>query len=472
MKRLTVLALLMLFILPFTGCQYNDQSGMEPATFSGEGTYEIIDHLSSEEFEGRRAGTTGNEKAMEYIKEYFSELGLEPGGDDDSYYQWYEQFELEFITPATLQIRDSQGNTKHDFENRKDFILSRVALPSTNPRFDQTTFMNHSFEIEAPIVIADRESLQKESFFEDSHSLIINPVLNNEAQLLERHRSKISDLMITVSDPVSRFSGDLFRIYLKPRISYLNPRAVDEETPGLMYITKDAYEVIESFSDGDYFLYAKGGIMHRDKEVANVIGRYPSRQKTDKTLLITAHFDHIGVDSTGSINYGALDNASGTATMMEIARVIAENDTQLPFHIEFIAFNGEEDGLRGSFYYADHMDHEPEDLWVINLDMVGSSMIDYLLIDGSDQVSDETLPEILQDLANEANIEYEFKRNSGASDHIPFSLKGSDVILLLDYSVEIFDNYYHNPYDTIEIIDADRLELIGNLVLSTIERLE
>ena len=100
--------------------------------------------------------------------------------------------------------------------------------------------------------------------------------------------------------------------------------------------------------------------------------------------------------------------------------------------------------------------------------MVGSSKVDYLLIDPSTQVKDETMHKFFTQEAEERGWKYKLKRNAGGSDHIPFAQMGIEVVMLLDFSDHIFDNIYHSPKDTLEIIDFNRLEGIGDMILKYI----
>ncbi len=489
-KRMLVLILLLLLI-PLTACNEEvsdaDENEVSDAdenevsdsdenrdaplevAFSQEEAFRHIEALTAEEMEGRRAGTEGNKRATEYIEDHFSSLGLEPWGDEDSYYQWYDQESVTFTKPSSLAVLDEEGEIHKTFTNREDFVLLRKAMSREGGNSFERDFLDTEFSLESPITLVRQEDMRDDETFEEDSSIIMIESRELLQPLMSEHRDQIEGLILYPWDPISRFTQNQFPMYLMPAYLNLDLSTMDGNTPDVMYITKNTYREILSLKDQDYTLQAEGGFRHEEVSVANVIGRYESDEDTEETLLLTAHFDHVGTDSDGAINPGALDNASGTAVMMEMARMITEEDLQFPFHIEFIAFNGEEDGLLGSFHYADVMGHDPEDLKVINLDMVGSAHVDYLLLDPSDRVPEESLHSQMESVVEEADIEYRIKRNSGGSDHIPFSLLGADVLLVLDYSEEIFDNHYHNHYDTVEIIDQDRLGLLGNVLLETLE---
>ncbi|NBG88184.1 M28 family metallopeptidase [Isachenkonia alkalipeptolytica] len=476
MRKKGTLILILLLIFPLLACNESDldsdkstEFNLEEA-FSAEEAYHHIEALTGEAMEGRRAGTEGNRRAKEYIKNHFASLGLSPLGDEESYYQWYTQQDLTFTKEASLTLLDDEGEIHKEFTNRKDYILLRRSVSGEHSNRFERVAMDSDFSLESSITLIEEEAMEENSSLEIESPIILAENMEQLHVLLQDHRDEIEGLILLPQDPVSNFTGESLPMYIKPGFLYLDADTMEENTPDVMYITRSTFDEILSLKDQGYTLQAKGGFTHEEVSVANVIGGYESPEDTKDTLLLIAHFDHLGKDSDGSVNPGALDNASGTAVMMEMARVITEENMEIPFNIEFIAFNGEEDGLLGSFHYADTMDHDPEDLKVINLDMVGASDVDYLLIDPSDRVPEESLYILVESILKEKEIDYRLQRNSGGSDHIPFSLKGADVLLLLDYSHQIFDNHYHNHYDTMDIIDQERLGLFGNILLETLQR--
>ncbi len=472
-----MLFLVLLFFIPLVACNEaaTDHDETKDFTFeelfSSEEAFAHIEALTAEEMEGRRAGTEGNRKAKEYIMNHFSSLGLTPAGDEDSYYQWYDQETLTFTQEASLVLLDEEGAVHKEFTNREDFVLLRRSIADDRRDIFGRISMDSDFSLESSITHIGKWDLNENLSIGDDSPIILGETADMHYALLKDHREQIEGLILLPQDPISHFSGEPLPMYGKPAFINIDKEVMDENTPDVMYITGSTYDEILALKDENFTLQAKGGFSHQEVSVANVIGSYESMEDTKETLLLMAHFDHLGEDSDGAINPGALDNASGTAMMMEMARVITENSLEFPFHIEFIAFNGEEDGLLGSFYYADIMGHDPEDIKVINLDMVGSKHVDHLFVDYNDRGSEGSFSFLVRSILKEKEIEYRMERVSGGSDHTPFSLKGADVIMFLDYSEKIFDNYYHNHYDTVDIIDQTRLELLGNILLETIQRM-
>src|SRR6185437_1440351 len=113
-------------------------------------------------------------------------------------------------------------------------------------------------------------------------------------------------------------------------------------------------------------------------------------------IVIGAHYDHLGFGGEGSfvkgekeIHNGADDNGSGTATLLEVARLLAAREKKLPRRVVFIAFTGEERGLIGSARYCrDPLYPLDKTVAMLNMDMVGRLTDDKLIIQGVDTATE------------------------------------------------------------------------------------
>jgi hypothetical protein len=180
----------------------------------------------------------------------------------------------------------------------------------------------------------------------------------------------------------------------------------------------------------------------------NVIGIIEGTDTTAGHIIIMAHHDHFGKETNGDIMYGAVDNASGTTAIMEIAALFnnaAKKGIQPKRTIIFISTTGEELGLAGAYHYVDHPVLPIEKTWaVINLDMVGykddsvfllQQKKDYLYLFITDSLSHG-----LEKAVNSANESIQLKfdwsygkpgviqRSVRGSDQYPFFLKGVPIV--------------------------------------------
>jgi hypothetical protein len=209
------------------------------------------------------------------------------------------------------------------------------------------------------------------------------------------------------------------------------------------------------------------------KTVHNVGGYLPG--DSDEYVIVGAHYDHLGLGEqfslapslAGTVHPGADDNASGTAGVLELAHWF----TQGPRHkrgILFLTFAGEELGLLGSAYYADHAELPlSKAVAMINMDMIGRLRNNKVYVGGTG--SGTTLTPLVKDLAAHDNLDADIseKAGYGSSDHTSFTVK--QVPVLFFFSGLHAD--YHKPSDTWDKIDAPAAVKLLDLVDQVIARL-
>ena len=188
----------------------------------------------------------------------------------------------------------------------------------------------------------------------------------------------------------------------------------------------------------------------------NVIGFIDN--SANKTVVITAHYDHLGYGGSGSkykgprqIHNGADDNASGTAALLELAHLIKNNKIKEDNNFLFIAFSAEEKGLLGSKYYVMNPSLNLNEInYVLNMDMLGRMEPGMALTIeglGSSLIWESSLKEIECD-AFPLTLK---KRENGPSDHAPFYEAG---IPSLHFWTGKHDDY-HKPTDDAEKINFE-----------------
>jgi Zn-dependent M28 family amino/carboxypeptidase len=197
--------------------------------------------------------------------------------------------------------------------------------------------------------------------------------------------------------------------------------------------------------------------------VKNVVGVLPGRGPlAGQVVVLGAHYDHLGrggagmgsldPDSVGVIHNGADDNASGTAALLEAARLLRGRLQGDRRTIVFVAFTAEEEGLIGSGWYVQHPLHATDStIAMINFDMVGRLRDDRLLALGA-----ETAPEFPA-LLDSINAKYGFDLKAsgdgwGRSDHASFY---ADSIPVIHFFTDLHDQY-HRVSD-----DADLINTVG-----------
>ncbi len=213
----------------------------------------------------------------------------------------------------------------------------------------------------------------------------------------------------------------------------------------------------------------------------NVIGFIEGSDKKEEVIIITAHLDHIGVNSDGQINNGADDDGSGTVAILELAQAFAraKKAGKGPRRsIIFMTVTGEEKGLLGSKYFVDNPIFPLSKIVCnLNIDMIGRTDAehegkpDYIYLIGADKLSNK-LHEISEKANNEHTmLELDYTFNSPndpnrfyyRSDHYNFAEKKIPVIF---YFRGVHADY-HQPSDDIEKIQFDQMEKITRLVFFT-----
>jgi len=224
----------------------------------------------------------------------------------------------------------------------------------------------------------------------------------------------------------------------------------------------------------DYFQKVpKDFFNNRSKEDAvNVLALIKGKEKPDEYIVISAHYDHLGVDAKGQINNGADDDGSGTIGILQIAKAFqkaVKQGYEPKRSILFLHVVGEEIGLYGSRYYVENPIFELDKTVVdLNIDMIGRvdeehcEQKDYLYIIGSDKISNELhqINEKVNKENNKLKFDYTFNDDNDPnrfyyrSDHYNFAKNNIPVIFYFNGTHED----YHETTDTADKIDYSLLK--------------
>ena len=210
--------------------------------------------------------------------------------------------------------------------------------------------------------------------------------------------------------------------------------------------------------------------------VNNVLAYLPG--KTDEYIIVGAHYDHLGRGDSnslapsqiGQIHPGADDNASGTAGVLELARLFAPQKGQLDRGILFASFSGEELGLLGSAEWV----KEPtlpldKCVAMLNMDMIGRIKDNKVYIGGVGTGS--TFKAILEQAQKQSKSDFKIEYSAGgysASDHTSFVAKKIPVLFFFSG----LHSDYHKPSDTWDKINAPAaaqlLDMVSDVALQLV----
>lgn len=207
----------------------------------------------------------------------------------------------------------------------------------------------------------------------------------------------------------------------------------------------------------------------KEVSVKNVLGYIGNGAAT--TVVIGAHYDHLGYGDEGSLNTGtkaihngADDNASGTAALLQLAKSL--NGKHKNNNYLFIAFSGEEKGLWGSNYYSKNSTIPISTVnYMINMDMVGRLAENKLAIygTGTSPVWNDLLKKVIPDTIKLTKTE----SGVGPSDHTSFYLK--DIPVLHFFTGQHED--YHKPSDDVEKINFNGMVAVIDFIEKVVAEL-
>ena len=462
-----------------------------------------IKFLAADDMKGRGNGSEGLERAADYIAEQFKSAGLQPGVNGN----WFQPFELNAgltIGPTNSLSIQARGRTITLTLGTSYYPLAATGSDKTpSAKLDKLPLVFAGYGLAVPelgyddyknidvsgkaVLVFTHEPQEHDAGSRlNGTRAMPQTSLNGKAQLA---LSKGARLLIAISDPTHRYDEGQFSLFKS------DPDADDQGLPVLrvrrteMQPLLDAWRLDATARLIDMDLIPRSeeltgatvdyveSISKNRKTVRNVVGILPGSDpaRAREAIVIGAHYDHVGLGGRLSvtpdrveIHNGADDNASGTASIIEMARVAADERSRFPRTLIFIAFAGEERGLLGSAYYASHAVFPIENtIAMLNLDMVGRAR-------GAVDVSGlDTSPSMEADLkaaATAAGGGLQIKREgpgAGRSDDSNFLDRRIPAINFFTG----FHADYHRPGDDWEKIDAAGTKRVATLALELAARL-
>ena len=468
----------------------------------------LLDHikfLASDDLKGRASGSPELERAADYIAQQFKEIGLRPGGDDGT---WFEPFEL----TAGVTVGDGNSLVIADRTRSVRLTLGSTYYPLSAVPNDSPSIPSERDE-KLPLVFAGYGLAAPERQYDDYAGVSVNgkaviifshePQENNPSSPLNGTRPMPQTtlyqkaavahglgarLLIVVSDPTHSTDQGLYHAFeevpdldeagmavLRVRRNEMKPLIDAWGLDALaVQIDRDLRPRSQLIKDAsvDYTEF----LARNRKVVRNVVGVLPGSDppKAGEAIVIGAHYDHVGLggrlsmtpERAGEIHNGADDNASGTASVIEIARAAMSDRSRFPRTLIFVTFAGEERGLLGSTHYvASPPVSMGETIAMLNLDMIGRSR-------GAVDVSGLENTVVKEDLmaAAQATGGIDIKQEgpgAGRSDD-------SSFLAARVPAVNFFTGFhadYHRPTDDWEKIDKAGTARVATLALEFAARL-
>ena len=511
------ISLLILVVVAATSCSSSKTESVQNDGLSSFALGSLEGHirvLSSDEFQGRRPFTEGERKTLAYLQKQFTELGLDPG-NDSSYLQKVPMVEISPRTDSIMRVKSARGN--FTFKGFDDYVINTQRTdPSIVWKDEKVVFAG--FGIVAPeyqwndyenldvkdkivlVLVNDPGFGGDDTTFFKGNTMTYYGRWTYKYEEAARQGAK-GCLVIHNTVPAGYPFAVLQNTWNTPHL-YLDSR--DKKifySEGVGWISKPAAEKLFAVSGMDFNkeqgLARNRGYKGKDLNAAftlsmrpevrydttyNVIAKITGSEKPEEYIIYTAHWDHLGIakkDASGdSIYNGALDNASGTAGLLEIAKAFRTMEPGPKRSLIFLSVTAEEQGLWGSAYYAQNPVYAKEKT-VANINMDGinpyGKMKDVMVVGTGQSEMEDVLREEAQLLNRDVFPDDESEKGYYfRSDHFNFARVGIPALYLKTGSdfvgkgkeygnqlkVTYTQKYYHQPSDE---FDTTRMNFEGGI---------
>ena len=500
---------LALFVL--TGCLASCSSKSDSYQFQVADLEPNLITLSSDEFMGRMPFTEGEQLTTSFLESKFKEMGLEPG-NGDSYFQEVPMVSIITYPEQSIAFKGAQGSVVG--EGLKDFVIWTQRTDSV-VRIQDAEVVFAGFGIVAPeygwddyknldvkgkivvVMINDPGFGSEDPTFFKGNTMTYYGRWTYKYEEAAR-QGALGCLIVHNTIPAGYGFNNIQNSWKASKL-YLDDRGQEKYKLGFEgWITlpfakqlfekmgKNESELLQSARKADFQGVSTGMTLSTSLAVKptynvtkNVIAKVTGKTAPEEVIIYTAHWDHIGIgkpDETGdSIYNGALDNASGTAALLALAKAF-KTDEQPDRTVVFLSVTAEEQGLWGSAYYAKNPIY-PKEKTVANINMDGvnpyGKMKDVSVIGVGQSEMEDLLAEELKKLGRYAAPEpnpvvgYYFR-----SDHFNFAKIGIPALYIgtgIDHvekgkeygkqlQEEYVAQYYHKPADA---YDPKRWNLDG-----------
>lgn len=485
-------------------------SGPEVATaanaITAEGLLQHINNLSADSMEGRAPGTPGEEKAVAYLESQFKALGLKPGNPDGSYIQNADLIGYR-ANPTGYY---TAGGKRISLKYPDDFIAnSRHARPETKVANSDVVFVGYGIVapeygwddykgvdvkgktilmlVNDPQIPVAGDTLLDTAMFKGKAMTYYGrwtykyeqaSRLGAAAAILIHETGPAGYPFTVVKGSNSQEQFDVISADADKRVPVEGWLTLDKAKE-ILSASGQNFDSLKAAATRKDFkpvpLDAKANydvkIASRQIKSKNVVAKLEGGDKNDEYVVYTAHWDHLGKDTTlkgDQIYNGALDNASGTASLLEIAKAYTKLPAPPRRSILFLAVTAEEKGLVGAKFYGTHPLY-PLTKTVANLNMDGINQwgktSDFTVIGLGNSTLDEVLTSVLS--ADNRTVRPDAEPEKGfyyRSDHFEFAKQGVPAMHVdagtnyigkpPEYSQKKRDEYtnndYHKPSDEVK----------------------
>ncbi|MFY7964486.1 MAG: M28 family metallopeptidase [Chitinophagaceae bacterium] len=385
--------------------QNNDASNDGLSSFNKDSLKQHIKVLASDEFMGRKPFSIGETKAVEYIKKSFEKIGLEPG-NGNSFLQDVPLVEITPNADAVMNVASTKGNIQ--LKKTEDFVISTEKTDSIiSLKNDELVFAGYGvvapeynwndyagLDVKGKVVLV---LVNDPGFGTNDSTLFKGNTMTYYGRWTYKYeeaaRQGAKACLIIHNTKAASYPFSVVQNSWGTSNLFLDKRNSKEQQLSMQgWVSGDAAKKILTAAGKDTTLLVTANVKGfkaiglglklslnvKVKAVYNmshnVIAKITGSKHPDEYVIYTAHWDHLGVgkkDAKGdSIYNGAIDNASGSAALLEIAKAFKSLKQKPERTVIFLSVTAEEQGLLGSAYYAHHPIY-PLSKTVANLNMDG-----------------------------------------------------------------------------------------------------
>ena len=481
-----------------------NQSAIYAESITPRGLKKHLSILASDEYEGRETARKGQKMAAKYIENHFRSLGLIPMGAEDGFQQ---SFPIKVTHPGGVTVKIG-GKALTRLEDFYNFFNGKNGSYTTDevlylgygidePNYNDYEGLNVKDKI---ILVSSGEPKHKGDYWIGEQGAT-TPWSYDFRAKAEAAGKKGAKAMFIIDPKFKRTVGTMKSVIGRQKFEVPGLENSDAGIP-IFYLTRAQADVIlkaGGYKKSTHWLEKK--IQKKKKPISviakvrveinvdrkiesltseNVIGVIEGTDKKDELLILSAHYDHLGIRGDDIFN-GADDDGSGTVTLLQLAEAFAEakkNGNGPRRSIMFLSVSGEEKGLYGSGWYVQHPT-VPLSRTVanLNIDMIGRTDPDhgndsnYVYVIGADKLSTELhdINELANRTHTQLKLDYKYNDENDPnrfyyrSDHYNFAKNGIPVIFYFTGT----HKDYHKPTDTYDKIMYGKMSTIGKLIFHT-----
>ena len=455
--------------------------------------------LASDEYEGRETGKRGQKMAAEYIANQFKTIGI-PAYKQNTYYQ---EFFIDVLQPSItkVSVRNKQYKKNKDYysfssqteqlietkeilflgygieeENYNDYknidVKDKVIMVLANEPYSKDSLSFISGKKKPSYWTTYYKTKSEKAKEKGAKALLI--VVDNIENELQKNKQRIESTSMKLDTDIDNNEMPTIYISKKMAIDIIKKQSIDKIKQSITETSKPINIIIKT----KFVISIKNTVEKISSE--NVLGYIEGSDLKEELIVVSAHYDHLGIYGNAIFN-GADDDGSGTVAVIELAKVFAQakKEGKGPRRsMLFITFSGEEKGLLGSSFYVAHPEFPlANTVCDLNIDMIGrldakhQNTSNYVYLIGSDKLSAQlhNISETTNKTYSNLELDYTYNDEKDKnrfyyrSDHYNFAKNRIPVIF---YFNGVHADY-HKETDEVEKIDFNKIEKITQFIFFT-----